>query len=97
MCHQTTSANGCQRAKLCPDNGFAAIRRVTARQRAVVRDDRGGERVARDAAQFGQGAADIQHAAGLVARPPVRHRREVRRIGFDQQPVERHARGGVAD
>jgi hypothetical protein len=38
----------------------------------------------------------VADEGGLVALTAMRHRREVRRVGLDQQPVERDIGGDVA-
>ena len=49
------------------------------------------DRLHRHAAQPRDLGGDVRHVGRLVALAAVRHRREVGRVGLDQQPVERHA------
>ena len=49
-----------------------------------------GERVGGHAADLGEQRGGVRDKSGLVAFAAVRLGREVRRIGFDQEPIRRH-------
>ena len=50
----------------------------------------------RDAAHLGQQRGGVDTIGGLVALAAIGHGREVRRVGFDEDAVERHVAGDVA-
>src|SRR5260370_25329039 len=56
-----------------------------------------GHLFGQSSANFGQLANRIHQERRLVALAPVRNRRQVRRVGFDQQPVQRGQPRRLAD
>src|SRR5712671_5136327 len=56
----------------------------------------GGQVAWRDLEHAGQGGHDPRDVGRLVSLPAVGHRREKRAVCFGQQPIERHAPGGLA-
>ena len=51
---------------------------------------------ARHAFQFRQHRGGVHHKGRLVGLAPVRHRRQKRRVGLHQQPVQRHGLDDIA-
>ena len=45
---------------------------------------------------IGQNLGGVPHIGGLVPLPPVRLRRKVWRVRFNEQPVERHGSGELS-